>query len=163
MSRVAEAPLPDAALLQAYHQRPGCYADCYAVELPGQVGFADYVTAFYTTPLFKLERAILRITVRRPSTDGDARALAEGQVERFAAWDVEGREDNQLLLCDLAAKTRSWLMVEPLEGATRLYFGSAVVPGGNGKLGVLVHALMGFHKAYSRALLGAAARRLRRA
>ncbi|WP_421704421.1 hypothetical protein [Aliiroseovarius sp.] len=161
MARVSEAPLPETALLQTYHQRPGCYADCYAVELPGKVSFADYVVAFYTTPLFKLERVILRVTVRRPSTDGEVRALAEGRAERFAAWDVEGREVDQLLLCDMAAKTRSWLMVEPTPGGTRLYFGSAVVPGGNGKLGVLVHALMGFHKAYSRALLGAAVRRLR--
>ncbi len=165
MARVTRAPpLPDTALLQIYHQRPECYTDCYMVELPGQVSFADYVTAFYTTPLFKLERAILRVTVRRPSTDDQARALAEGGKAggRFAAWDVEAREAGQLLLCDLAARTRSWLMAEPIDGGTRLYFGSAVVPGGaNGKMGLLFHVLMGgFHKAYSRALLGAAVRRL---
>jgi hypothetical protein len=159
---VTEASLPETALLQSYRERPGCYTDCFVADLPGQLSFADYVGAFYTTWLFKLERAILRVTVRRPSTDEGARALAQGQTDRFAAWDVEGREDNQLLLCDLAAKTRSWLMVEPTPAGTRLYFGSAVVPDGNGKLGFLVHALMGFHKAYSRALLGAAVRRLRR-
>lgn len=154
--------MPKRALLQSYKQSAGSYTDCFAADLPRGVGFAEFVAAFYTTPLFKLERAILRVTVRRPSTDEGARALAEGRSDRFAAWDVEGREAEQILLCDLAAKTRSWLMVEPLDAGTRLYFGSAVVPGRNGTLGGLVHALMGFYKAYSRALLGAAVRRLRR-
>ena len=51
--------------------------------------------------------------------------------------------------------------------ATRLFFGSAVVarPGGkSGKpeLGLGFHALLGFHKLYSQALLRAAVSRLQR-
>ncbi len=62
-------------------------------------------------------------------------------------------------------------MALPLDGptnaiATRLYFGSAVVPrssGGNGEpgMGWLFHGLLGFHRLYSRLLLRAASRHVR--
>ena len=71
------------------------------------------------------------------------------------------------LLRDFIGNTRSWLMVEsaPGGGATRLYFGSAIVPrvdprSGTKKLGASFHVLLGFHKRYSRALLSAARTRL---
>jgi hypothetical protein len=73
------------------------------------------------------------------------------------------------LLCDFLGRTRSWLMSGAGDGdsSTRLYFGSAVVPNGvdeSGKkhFGFGFHALMGFHKLYSRALLRSAASRLKR-
>lgn len=159
---VAPAPLPDIALLQRYAARPECYTDCYCTEVAGIVDFPTFVSAFYTTPLFKLERLILRVAVKRPSTDDDARALARDDSDQFAAWTVEARAENQLLLCDMAGATRSWLMAEPLGGATLLYFGSAVVPrdGAQG-MGLSFRLLLGFHKAYSRALLWSARRRLR--
>ena len=52
-------------------------------------------------------------------------------------------------------------------GATRLYFGSAVVPvrdrvSGQPRMGFVFQALLGFHKLYSRVLLGAARSRLAR-
>ncbi len=53
--RVSPAPLPDQALLQRSHQRAGCYTDCFALDLPGEVRFAAYVTAFYTSPLFRVD------------------------------------------------------------------------------------------------------------
>ena len=120
--------------------------------------------AFYTTALLKGERALLALA-GLPSSDDEARQLAEGTRDAFAAWRVEGREANQLLL--RAGRTRSWLMAAPENGAsaTRLYFGSAVVgrPGKEGKpeLGFVFHALLGFHRIYSRALLHAASRRAR--
>ena len=51
---------------------------------------------------------------------------------------------------------------------TRLYFGSAVVPvkdarSGRPRFGLPFRALLGFHKLYSRVLLGAAVFRLERA
>jgi hypothetical protein len=127
------------------------------------------VTAFYTTWLFRLERWILRLAVARPSTDEEARQLARGEREAFAAWSVEARAPDQLLMCDFTGRTRSWLMVAPAAGTTgtRLYFGSVVVPVRDPKTGKMglgpVHGpLIGFHKLYSRSLLGAAARRLAR-
>lgn len=160
--------MPAKAFLRDY-QVDGTYADCYALELPRTVSQAEYVEAFYTTPLFKLERALLRWLVARPSTDADARELAAGRSQRFAAWSVERQDAEQLLLRDFRGRTRSWLMAAPAEapGSTRLHFGSAVVPvrdaaSGRLSLGAPFQALLGFHKLYSRLLLAAAARRLQR-
>lgn len=162
--------LPPVALLRKYDDGHS-FTDCYAAETAGDVTLADFVSAFYTTPLFRLERFILTWLVRRPSTDADAQALARGEADTFAAWRVEARADGQLLLT--AGRTRSWFMVAPVameSGApgTRLYFGSAVVaeaaqPGEKPELGLLFRALLGFHRLYSRALLSAALSRLGRA
>lgn len=127
------------------------------------------MTAFYTTWLFRIERWILRLAVVRPSTDEEALQLARGERDSFAAWSVEARAPDQLLMCDFTDRTRSWLMVAPASGkaGTRLYFGSVVVPvrdprSGERSLGPIHGPLIGFHKFYSRMLLGAAARRLAR-
>lgn len=127
MEGIAPCTLPDTALLQRL-RAAGAYTDCYAATARGDIDFARYVEAFYTTRLFKLERAVLSFAVRKPSSDAQARALARGETEAFAAWRVEARAIDQLLLCDYQARTRSWLMREPVNGGTRLYFGSAVVP-----------------------------------
>jgi hypothetical protein len=162
--------LPDGALLHRYAGAGG-YADCYVAEAARTVSHAEFVECFYTTAVFKLERLILRLLVSRPSTDAQARQLAHGMLAAFAAWTVESRAPNQLLLRDYTGRTRSWLMVAAAEdGAstgTRLYFGSAVVPvrspaTGRSKLDPVFGALLGFHKLYSRLLLAAARSRLSR-
>jgi hypothetical protein len=163
---IKATPLPADALLGRYAGN-GAFTDCYAVEVPGQVPFPAYVEAFYTGGLFKLERRLLGWLAGRPSTDDQARALGRGECERFSAWTVEGRMPNQLLMCDMAGRTRSWLMAVPSGSGTRLHFGSAVVPKANaagqpGGMGWLFHALLGFHAWYSRALLGAAQKRVLR-
>ncbi len=165
MFSIQSPPLPDNALLAAY-SRDGGYTDCYSVDVPGTISQEQYVAAFYTTAVFKLERLILRLAVSKPSTDTQARQLAAGSINHFAAWRVEQRNDNQLLMCDFVGRTRSWLMTLPLPaqhgGGTRLYFGSAVVPAraGASGLGFTFTALLGFHKLYSQTLLHAARKRL---
>ena len=167
MFSVQKSPLPDAALLAAY-ARGGSYTDCYATDVPAVVSFETYVTSFYTTAVFRTERLILKWALARPSTDADACALAAGTADRFAAWDVEARADDQMLLRDLRGRTRSWLMVAPIGSSsapvTRLYFGSAVVPrsGSPEGLGFPYSTLLGFHKLYSQVLLGAAKARLKK-
>lgn len=158
---IQPVPLPGHALTQA-HARNGSYTDCFAATVPRTVSHAQYVEAFYCTWLFKLERWILKWAVSRPSTDDEARRLAAGQLERFSAWRVEGRAENQLLMRDeFTRRTGSWLMTEPLPGGgTRLYFGSVVLSERDGKMGRSFGVLLGFHKLYSRMLLGAAARKL---
>jgi hypothetical protein len=132
-------------------------------EIPIPVSHAQYVNAFYTTPLFKLERFILTWTVSKPSTDTQARQLADGLTNSFAAWTVEARTEDQLLMCDFVSRTRSWLMIIPLENGTRLYFGSAIVSKtGKSTLELGFRALIGFHKIYSVALLYAARSRLKK-
>lgn len=168
MTHVEACELPAEALLRRYLDRGG-YVDCYAADVPLAVSHAEYVEAFYTTPVFRLERLILAWAVSRPSSDAQAGELAARRADAFAAWSVEARATDQLLMCDLHGRTRSWLMVAPLgQGSgTRLYFGSAVVPvvdarSGRPALGAPFRALLGFHKLYSRVLLRAAAARVSR-
>lgn len=159
-SSIQPCPLPDNALLNKY-RRDGGYTDCYMTEISIPVSHAQYVNAFYTTTLFKLERFILTWTVSKPSTDTQAKQLADGTRDAFAAWTVEERIEDQLLMCDFVSRTRSWLMVAPLEKGTRLYFGSAIVSKtGKSTVELGYRALIGFHKMYSVALLYAARSRL---
>jgi hypothetical protein len=162
--------LPDQALLARY-ARSGAYTDCYRTNVGRQVSQAEYIEAFYTGALFKLERLLLAWFVSRPSTDAQAKELASGGLSSFAAWTVEERNASQLLMRDISGRTRSWLMIEPERAgdsaATRLYFGSAVVPvvdkaSGKASMGFVFKALLGFHKLYSRVLLHAAGSRLAR-
>jgi hypothetical protein len=161
---VREVAVPDGSLLRRYAGVAG-YADAYVAELDRLVSFEDFVCAFYSTRLFALERFLLML-VGRPSSASQARALARGESERFAAWTVEARGDAQLLLADDTGRTRSWLMCEPgAGGGTRLYFGSAVVSRidarrGERRMDPAFRALLGFHRRYSRALLRAAVRAL---
>jgi hypothetical protein len=143
-------------MLNKYTSVTGGYTDCYMTEIPRTVPFPEYILAFYTTPLFKLERFIL-LTVSKPSTDFQARHLANGLTERFAAWTVEGRNGNEILLCDFLSRTRSWLMTKSNGVQTQLYFGSAVVPKtGEASLDVGFRGMLMFHKVYSVLLLHSA-------
>lgn len=158
--------LPPSALLRKYVDE-GAYTDCYVTQIEISTPLAGYVEAFYTTAAFKLERLILKWAVAKPSSDSDVTRLAHAQADSFAAWSVEDRRADQLLLCDFRHRTRSWLMVAPVDSGgagTRLYFGSAVVPlrtkSGAATLGFTFRALLGFHKLYSRTLLAAARSRL---
>lgn len=166
MSGIHKLPIPDGAL-HANYARDGAHTDCYSTLISRPVSHAEFVTAFYTTWLFKLERWLLTWTVYKPSSDHEARQLANGAHINFAAWSVEARAPDQLLMCDFLGRTRSWFMVVPVSPAsTRLYFGSVVTSRvnprtGQRELGGSYRALMGFHKLYSRALLWAARRRLR--
>jgi hypothetical protein len=167
MASIQVCTLPDDALLAEY-QRNGAYTDCYATEVSHSVSHAQYVEAFYTGSVFKFERLLLSWFASRPSTDAQARELAGGALSTFSAWRVEARTADQLLMCDLSGRTRSWLMAAPVHAttSTRLYFGSAVVPvrgqGGSGAptMGFPFKALLGFHRLYSRVLLDAARSRL---
>jgi hypothetical protein len=157
---IEKSSLPESALLQKY-VRSGAYTDCYSTKIAADVSLVEFVTSFYTTWLFKLERFILRVAVKRPSTDEEAVLVATGDISKFAAWSVEDRADDQLLMCDFQNRTRSWFMVVP----GRLYFGSAVVPvrdpdSGKTSLGTSYRLLLGFHRLYSRLLLAAAKSRL---
>jgi hypothetical protein len=168
MPAVRPCQLPADALLSRY-AGSGAYADCYVADIAKSISHAEFVEAFYTTSVFKLERWLLRALAARPSTDAQARQLALGEIASFAAWFVEGRTPSQLLLSDFTGRTKSWLMVAaPIDASsthTRLFFGSAVVATrstrtGRDSLGFAFKALLGFHKLYSQVLLRAALSRL---
>lgn len=155
--------LPDVALLRSYADK-GAYTDCFATNMPINAAFATYVEAFYTSAAFRPERLMLSL-IGKASNDSDVRRLAHDDAKTFAAWSVEARAPDQLLLCDFLSRTRSWLMVVPISGGgTRLYFGSAVVPvgvgAGAGRLGFPFNAMAPLHRAYSRVLLSGARSRV---
>ena len=101
----------------------------------------------------------------KPSSDAMARAVARGEGQRLAVWTIEVRGGDELLMHEDSGATRSWFKAEASAGGTTLWFGSALVPrrrgpGGEPRFSWVFHALIGFHRWYSRALLNAAARRL---
>jgi len=168
MPIICSCELPQNALLNRY-QQDGSYTDCYYMDIARTVSMSEYVATFYTTPLFKVERKILALFAGKPSTDTHAKELASGQSTRFCAWDVEERASDQLMLRDFLGQTRSWLMVASMVSAStnatpntmRLYFGSAFVPKsrsayGQASFGFTFHAVSGFHKLYTKALMRAA-------
>lgn len=163
MLSIRRCELPLNALIQPYG-RSGDYIDCYTTVIRGAISHAQFVETFYTTTVFKLERLLLSWLIAKPSTDDEARKLAGGELHAFSAWTVEGRIEDQLLMCDFQSRTRSWLMVaqEDWEGdlVTRLYFGSVIVcdvyESGKPELNIVFKLLLPFHKVYSRVLLLAA-------
>jgi hypothetical protein len=72
MFSIESCPLPDEALLNTYAEN-GAYTDCYRTDICAAVTLAEYVNAFYTTRVFRLERIILKWAVSRPSTDAQAK------------------------------------------------------------------------------------------
>ena len=153
-------PTPNESFLAGYANR-GAFTDCYSTTVKAHVNLAALIEAFYTTRLFKWERWLLAKALKLHSSDEQARQLARGTTDRFSAWRVESRSASEILLD--AGQTRSWLSVAPgeREGETTLLFGSAVVPmRPGGKFGLAFHALLGFHRLYSKLLLSSARRKV---
>lgn len=158
--RIQHDDLPSDALLHQYDQH-GHYTDCFRIDLPTAVSLAQFIEAFYTTWLFRLERAVLSVALRRRITDTHVTELANG-AQTFAAWQVEGRDDAQILLRDVSGRTRSWLhCLAADDSSTRLYFGSAVLAH-DGTLSRIVTMTIPLHRAYARGLLRTAVNRLNR-
>jgi hypothetical protein len=165
--------VPATSLLKTYRDGPHPqaweqFSDCFTTTVDRPVSLDEFVYAFYTSPVFRLERAVLRL-LKLPSTDAEARAVAEGTGDTFAAWRVGQRTATQLLMCDVMGRTRSWFAVTPLGAASQsgtvLQFGSgiaATIDAATGQRGrSLGFRLLGdFHIAYSHVLLGAAKARL---
>lgn len=180
MGTIAQTSVPASALLKTWRggRHPDAwehYSDCFSVVVARPVTLEAYVFAFYTTPSFRLERWILGMLLRKPSTDAEARQLAAGHCDQFAAWTVAARTDTQILLADFRDQTRSWLAVTPLtsgaDSKTQLQFGSGVavpasslaLPGkGPPEMSRAFRWLSGFHVGYSRVLLSGARRALER-
>jgi hypothetical protein len=165
---VEQQPVPDDALLRTYRggNRPelwGRYGDCFTIEVDRAVTLTQWVFAFYTSPLFRIERFILRVLAKAPSNDQQAEDVATGRRETFAIWVVGARTEDQLLMCDRYGKTRTWFRIVPQAwGGTMLQFGSAVAarpgPGATGMSGGF-KLLLEAHKMYSRLLIGAGRKR----
>src|SRR6266850_4115181 len=93
MQPVVQEALADDALLRTWRggrhpERWGDYGDCFSALIDRPVPLADFVVAFYTTPLFRIERLILRLLAASPSTDEEIRQLLAGTRNTFAAWEL---------------------------------------------------------------------------
>jgi len=164
MPSVQACALPPRSLLSRYAE-DGNFTDCYVIDVPRSVSQPEFVEALYLGALMRIERRLIGWFLSRPTSSADVRELAVGASNRFAAWLVEARTPNELLLQDQTGRTRSWLMSQPMPGATRLYFGSALLPRvdrttGVKRMGPLFKPMLGFHARYSRLLLSAARSRL---
>jgi hypothetical protein len=167
MLSVTQGALPEDSLLRTYRggARPELWrgqGDCFAVSVDRVVSLKEFVFAFYTSPIFRIERLILGILAGARSTDIQARRLADGAGCSFAVWRAGERTATQLLMCDRYERTRSWFRVVPLNDAkTLLQFGSAVASGSGdssakGLRGGFFRLLLKFHVVYSQVLLHAA-------
>lgn len=172
MPHVVQAAVPPDSLLRTFRDCPDPaawerHSDCFRTTVDGRVALPAFVAAFYTSPVFRLERVILA-RFGWPSTDDDAHRVAEGASDRFAAWQVLARTPDQLLLGDMLGNTRSWFAVAPVAadpGRTELRFGSGIAGRPDPRTGerrrsLGFRLLGGFHVVYSRVLLASAARRL---
>jgi hypothetical protein len=165
MFAVRRIALPPDALLQS-RRAAGAFTDCYVLRIDRGVTLGDCIAAFFTTPVFRLERWIIARVLGKGSTDAEARALGDGRSDRFLVWVTEARRDDQILLG--VGRTATWLMVEletaatPASAATLLYLGSAIERRPADRGGWKHRALLRFHDLYSRVLLQATARRLAR-
>ena len=145
--------------------------DCFFATVAGDVSLAEYSYAFYTSRVFKLERLILRWLINKPSTDAEARELADGRRDTFAAWKLGPRTETQLLMADFMGRTRSWLSVvkdtESAQARSLLRFGSGIAKRAANERGA-PRTTWGFrmlgpvHIVYSQILLRSAISRLRR-
>jgi hypothetical protein len=174
MFSITQESAPEDALLKTYRggvhpERWGGYGDCFSVRVERAVSLQDFVFAFYTSPLFRIERWLLRAFIGAPSSDRGARAVADGSASSFAAWYVADRTATQLLMCDRYERTRSWFRVSAADGGgTLLQFGSAVAAGGRDRgtgaaaKGGGFRLLLRFHVLYSRLLLNGARNALKR-
>ena len=87
--------VPADSFLGAYAAK-GAFTDCYAASVPGSVSLSEFVLAFYTTPLFKVERWLLAKLggLRKEATttrDGAAHALADALKQAAEAKAALGR------------------------------------------------------------------------
>ena len=93
MPSVQSCELPQGALLGKY-LRAGAYADCYFTEIERPVSHAEYVEAFYSTAVFKVERLLLAGLVSKPSTDAQVKELAAGTLNLFSSVAPEESAEN---------------------------------------------------------------------
>lgn len=176
-NKVRRAAVPEGTILHSSRPLSGpardeTHLDCFVADIDGAWSLEQFVGVFYRTWLFRAERFVLKHVMRLPSTDSDLESLLDGNQEKFAAWSIERRTANELLMCDIASKTKSWFMVtqtgDSAKQRTLVHFGTVVVAtpdrrSGEPKLGTLFRLFMPLHLLYARSLLLVAVRDLRSA
>jgi hypothetical protein len=147
---------PAAHTLLAKHT-PDKYSDCFTITVPSRISLQQYVQAFFTCPVFRVERMLLPVA----TSDSEAEAISRGTSGRFGVWSVLERTDDELLATwsvdGYSMHGATWFRVIEVPGdATRLEFGSSVTP----SEGLWLLPMMWFHVWYSRVLLRCTANNL---
>ncbi|MGH1576605.1 hypothetical protein [Planktotalea sp.] len=163
MASVSASPLPKGATLSRYAEIPGAYVDCFKAGVEGDVSLQTFISTFFDTWVFRLERKLLALFARVASRSHDVQRLATGESDSLALWSVESRDADQILLAVGGGPIRTWLMRISREGETHLFFGSAVLPTGKAadgapQMGGTYRLFLRFHTLYSRLLLKAVVR-----
>eukprot|EP00123_Amoebidium_parasiticum_P021633 comp70918_c0_seq1/m.48123 comp70918_c0_seq1/g.48123 ORF comp70918_c0_seq1/g.48123 comp70918_c0_seq1/m.48123 type:complete len:227 (-) comp70918_c0_seq1:452-1132(-) len=186
------ARAPTRSLLQRRVAKYGIYGDAFAVRasVGGRLGTAApeevlklYMDSFFTSPVFKLERFILRLARQgRPVTDSDIRSYEYEKGDAVQVFTVVETTHTEALFCwDEKLHGYTWFAVQRAgqqpalteevgvsegSGEVVLLFGSALKGGGadevNGAMSLFWRTALAFHVAYSRLLLAAALRRFER-
>ncbi|WP_147127034.1 hypothetical protein [Shimia ponticola] len=152
---VRKIPVPKDALLSRYIGRG--HVDAFETDIGKEAPLQDCIGAFFGSWVFRIERRILAVAMKAPSSSADVASLARGEAKTIAVWHVIDRTENQLLMRVPDTPVRTWLAVS----GTRLWFGSALVSETD-RLPVTYRASLPFHALYSRLLLAAAMRKLQR-
>ncbi len=159
MTHVEKTAIPLDSFMSAYKQIDGCSADAFRGYLEFPVTLEALITAFFGSPIFTLERLLLKSIGQANTSRSDITGLAAGTQEKFAAWKVEDRNESEVILKVGSSPIRSWLMARPDgDGKTAIYFGSAVLPqttnrNSKPQVGSSFRFFMGVHNFYSCLLL----------
>ncbi|MFT6557059.1 hypothetical protein [Sneathiella sp.] len=166
LQQAEKTNIPDSSYMQVYDKTPGCQTDAFCFKVDFSVSLEHFIHAFFDSPIFRLERLLIRILTRKQAGLIQVKKLASGTEKTFAVWQVAKRSNREILMKVGTGPIRSWLAAYPdQEGRTSLYFGSAVLPTKGGKngsqqVGFLFQATAWFHEFYSRLLLQSAAKNL---
>jgi len=161
MGKITQIPLLENSLLQALALETGAYADCFeatvACDMASDAAFKRFVFLFFDSPVFRIERAILRLSGKASRHQSDPAALARGETDVFAVWRVERRTDSEILMGVPDTAIRTWLALHKDGAEARLRFGSAILmqEGSDAPHWIYRVTLQG-HLLYSRLLLRAA-------
>lgn len=159
MRKVREVEVPQDSLL-AHFGGPLDYRDAFCREVTGAVSLEQFIERFYCSMAFRPERVVLGL-LGRGASDADARALARGEADGIAVWQVVERCETEVLLESPDTGTASWLAVEAVPtsssaavgkkstAGTRLLFGSWVGSLNDSGWRFMLHP----HVLYSRMLL----------
>ncbi len=103
MATIYAIPVPDGSLLAEFGPPPGVqsepYRDCFMRRESGAVSLEQLIERFYCSWAFRPERIALGLIGRGASSE-DARKLARGEVESFAAWTVIERRHANVLVAE---------------------------------------------------------------
>lgn len=166
MITVKRIGVPEGSFLKAYEGREGCETDCFQADVPGHPDIDRFVHIFFDTWVFRIERRLLALLGEDYATSEDVAALAGRSSDTLAAWTVQDRSADEIILAFKRPRGRTWLQATQLDGSlgsTRLRFGSALLPNidSEGQTASISWGLkigLPLHRLYARLLLAAAAR-----